>query len=1209
MFLKRLILVNWGNIPKIELEFGPVNLFSGGNGSGKTTAADAIQALMTAAHENLFAFNPGQDETTQKGRGGKQVRTLASYLMGCDDGSFARLEDTDGYVAGVFHPTQGEPSEAFTAVMAMRGHVEKSGQVKQAKLDDVFFLLLPGEELTLGHFIREADGERHLTAITKIQAEFKKFSAVEYYDKKGAYLRRLYGALRGRKDSVPDREAKHAARTFAGFMAYKPVKSIHEFVAQEILEPRDLGEAIRSVSDLMKTIGSMESNAAMIKASIDTLEDARNLVHRYVQLWLDQQTLNYTEAARQAWVNQQHYIAAKNVQSANRQAISECQQRSEIAAERKQHLMSRMVQLQAHRQGVQSLRDKDNITARINLLQKKLTDAAVPLQAQIQQLKNNLSAGQDLLTYLDENPSAQEIPGLTKALFIQQCKTVCQNKSAQEVDFHRLINRDWVGVQSMETSLDQVLSVQSQQNLWVDSFDLKPANNTGSLREQVRHLLEARTQTRDKLAADIRKLSHEINLRSNQHLAYPYYVEVALRTLQEQLPEADARVLCDYVDVTEEQWQMAIEGYIGGGRFAIIVEREYEAEAMRILRNMKGDKRNNARVIQGAKASKDADRVHLPKHSILEVMNFTHATAEAYIKASYANVLRVDSVEELRNTARGITAEGMASGGYSMFRCDLDDGELVFGQGARLRALKAKEKDLEKIQIQYAQAEKLRQSAEQLCQIVERIRQLDIGQVMHHLMDAARELQSAEQQLQQLDSGDTHELDAQLVSCQAEFTDHEQQSRLHEQEMGRLLEKQKQDDKRLEAISAEQERFNLQRDAMEQLVYQAASLYPRFNAEEILPVCEQQAQEAKSETQFIDNLKSQQDALAKTERHLFEAIANHNMTAALADKIVYETGYSTPHSAEFFKHISQLGAVIDELHNRLKNNILVEKHRQLVQLKDSFNTAFVSNLCHSIYQSINEGKRILDDLNKELQHHRFGADRETFSFDVEWVPEYQEYWQFFKTLINLPNLGEGSTLFDVELPPKFARTRDQLLSMLLDNDEITAHRELARISDYRNYRRYEIYKHPENKQPIALSQYGTGSGGQLETPAYIIRSAAVTSAFKFNDGKSHMRMVMVDEAFSKMDEGRSREVIRYLTESLGLQLLFIMPTSKSGPFLDIISNQFVFTKCPTNEPVGELQTRVLVDRKVCNSEQIKSLWAHHRKTIRHQAMLDFMEDI
>lgn len=65
MFLKRLVLVHWGNIPHGEFDFGPISLFSGGNGSGKTTAADAIQTVMTAAHENLFHYNPGQEETTQ----------------------------------------------------------------------------------------------------------------------------------------------------------------------------------------------------------------------------------------------------------------------------------------------------------------------------------------------------------------------------------------------------------------------------------------------------------------------------------------------------------------------------------------------------------------------------------------------------------------------------------------------------------------------------------------------------------------------------------------------------------------------------------------------------------------------------------------------------------------------------------------------------------------------------------------------------------------------------------------------------------------------------------------------------------------------------------------------------------------------------------------------------------------------------------------
>ena len=45
MFLKRGIFVNWGNIPQLEFEFGPINLFSGGNVSGKTTAADAMPSL------------------------------------------------------------------------------------------------------------------------------------------------------------------------------------------------------------------------------------------------------------------------------------------------------------------------------------------------------------------------------------------------------------------------------------------------------------------------------------------------------------------------------------------------------------------------------------------------------------------------------------------------------------------------------------------------------------------------------------------------------------------------------------------------------------------------------------------------------------------------------------------------------------------------------------------------------------------------------------------------------------------------------------------------------------------------------------------------------------------------------------------------------------------------------------------------------------
>jgi len=74
-------------------------------------------------------------------------------------------------------------------------------------------------------------------------------------------------------------------------------------------------------------------------------------------------------------------------------------------------------------------------------------------------------------------------------------------------------------------------------------------------------------------------------------------------------------------------------------------------------------------------------------------------------------------------------------------------------------------------------------------------------------------------------------------------------------------------------------------------------------------------------------------------------------------------------------------------------------------------------------------------------------------------------------------------------------------------------------------------------------------------------------------------------------------------------LLFIMPTSKCGPFMDLISNEFVFAKCPSDKPRGQLNTRVYVDRKTCDTSRIRELWANHRRTIRHQAELDFMREV
>jgi hypothetical protein len=1213
MFCKKGIFVNWGNLPNTEFNFGPVNLFSGGSGSGKTTAADGLQSLMTGVHENLFMYNPGQDETTQRGRGGKQVRTLASYVLGCDDGSYSRPRVTDGYVACVFHPTQGEVGERFTVVMCVRASLDSAGSQRQARQDDLYFLIIPGEELALSDFVKEAGGEAYIELQTELPRFLKKkfgANAVEVYDKKGAYLRRLYGALKGQKGAVSDREAKHAAKSFSNFMAYKPVKSINEFVAKEVLELKDLSEDIRQVSELMKTIQSMETEARQVQQSIAQLTGATDIANDYVQHWTSLCLGSYAESIRQVNVHQNSYIDAKNKQRQNHEAINDAESRLLNNASKKKSLHAQLVTLEAQRQGVSALKDKDSLEEEIRQRQGEITQQAKPLLTQNLQFDYNLQAIKQFLSQINQHSVGIDIPTFDKKYFRQCIQQVVDAGNNTGIDAQSLMTSDWVGIANLENQLDQLIELDTlHQQVAALFHHASEDENSVSLRDQVLSLLNQRQNEQSQLQKQMTSKQKEIHVLEHHRINYPAHVEAAITAIQQFCPEANPCVLCDFIEVIDPKWHMVIEGYLGGARYAIVVDPDYEAKAVRVVKGLKSHrgKRNNAKVIQGEKAQRDAAKLSLPRHSIVEVMSFDHKIVEFYVTASYGNVIRVDDEQALRKTARGVTADGLGSGSYTMFRCDLDDGDLVFGQGARERALVAKQSQLEDIKTRCDVAEKNHRQISIVYDLIHRIKAVYCTDVIKQILLSYRALEQSQRALQNLDLSDYQELERALNHIQENYSIAEEEGDGLQKKIGELLGSATGYDRKIKHLADELEVLQASQEKSEAAVLAIAAIDSSYDTERAMTQAEDQARLSKGDFDFKEQNLSSLKKMNEAERQLYSLLMAYNQTAQTYASIHYQLEGES-HNVDYFKSIVSIRKAVSLAYNRLKNNMLVDKYEQISSLKESFNTAFVTNLCHSIYQSINEGKRVLDDLNKELEHHRFGADQERFYFDYQWVPEFYEYYRFFKEVISIPNLGDGTTLFDVELTEKSLQVRDQLVRMLLDNEGQVALNELSRISDYRHYRDYEIFKEPLNKNPIALSTYGTGSGGQLETPAYIIRSAAVTSAFKFNEGHTHCRMVLVDEAFSKMDETRSREVIHYLTQTLGLQLLFIMPTSKSGPFLDLISHQVVFSKCPTEQAVGELKTQVLVDRKVCNTEKIQALWAQHRRTVRSQATLDFMED-
>lgn len=1210
MFLKKFIFVNWGGLPNQEFELGPVNLFSGGNGSGKTTAADALQTVMTAAHDTLFAFNPGQEETSQRGRGGKQMRTLASYVLGCDDGVYARPWPTDGYIAAVFHPTKGESAEPFTAFIGSRALIDNAGSQRQARLQDSVYFIAMGVQLTLDHFIREFVDGKHVVPITDINGLLSHeygAQAIEKYDTKKNYLGRFYGALRGMPGRVSDREAMSAAKAFSGFMAYKPdKKGIHHFVANEIMEKKDQGEAIRSVSGLMKNIHAMEQDAKHLKGSLDVLTDAKDTAQKYINHWLEWHEIQYIHAKSLYLNDQKQYLSYREQLDATQTAITANAKEREVNERRLKEIQLEIDELNARRLGVASLRTKDELESKIAEASASISRLKEPLQLQDRCVKTNVEQAQALQKQLQGTSIALAAPMIASRAVAGSLKQIIEQESPQfEVD--QLFVKDWVDGQAHESALDSALALQRTHNE-LHQLITQRSDDGSSVRDQLAAFRDRQSMESQQVRKQLERKQVEITALDQKQVSYPPYVSAALQAIHQQCPAADARVLCDYVEITDSEWQSSIEGYLGGSRFSIIVDTEYEAQAIKIVRSLPG-RNNRARVIQGEKARKDYNslRGKLPPNSITNVMSFSHKTAEYFISASYGMVERVESVEDLRFTRRGITAQGMGSGNYSLFRCDISDSELVFGHFAIEKAVVAKQQEMDALVQSMESINNTYQSARHIVEVVDAIKPLQYGDLLESLVEQQAILRRTETQLENLEVEDFSDVEQELDSVREQRDERSQQSEELAKQAGRLESKRDSLQKQVATWADKQEKTMERADECEQVLVGIQAQHQDYIAEERLEWADSEAEKA--------NIAALEDEIARIISTLSESlnsidrtVSDHNHACLPSDQLVFNRDYQQDHRESCFAEVNNLQAAIDQIYNRLQNNVLVEKYEKLKELKLSFNTTFVTNLCHSIYQSINDGQRVLEELNEELVNHRFGADQEVYRFGWDWMPEYKEYWRFFEEIIQQPLLGETLDLNELSLSPKSQKVLENLVTMLLEEDEQKAYRELERIADYRNYRQYEIYKEPLGKEPIPLSQYGTGSGGQSETPFYIIRSAAVTSAFRFKEGSSHLRMVLVDEAFSRMDETRSREVINYLTNTLGLQLIFVMPSSKSGTFLDLVTNQFIFAKCPSAQPVGELNTQVFVDRQKLNQEKVADLWEHHKNTLHNQAAFDFMED-
>src|SRR5690606_12522906 len=375
------------------------------------------------------------------------------------------------------------------------------------------------------------------------------------YDRKSAYLGRLYGALRGRSDAVSSREAKNAARTFANFMAYKPVKSIDQFVAGEVLDARDFGDTIKRIRELLRTVHGMELEAARLRQGVNLLEQSRSLAERYQQRWLERTGLEYSAAA-QAWsANQAQYLNAKRQQQGYQKQHDTLLEEQKLIAQRATQAHQELVQLEARRQGVSVLQSKDQLESRQVQLAEQLQQGVKPLLEQDRQRDSNIEALQQVRQLMADGLAA-ELPDLGSLQWQQQSAAVLASTQQPVAELHQLLARDWVDLTPLDAGLDAIRAQQAAHNQLAALLGETAAANS-TLIQRADRLLQERRNALSQLERQVSQTARQIKALQDSRVTYPGYVEDALNAIRQQCPEADPRVLCDQVEISDADWQMA----------------------------------------------------------------------------------------------------------------------------------------------------------------------------------------------------------------------------------------------------------------------------------------------------------------------------------------------------------------------------------------------------------------------------------------------------------------------------------------------------------------------------------------------------------------------------------------------------------------------------------------------------------------------------
>ena len=1057
--LTRMKLINWHRFTNCTIDFGKSTLISGENGAGKSTLLDAIQFVIICSANS---FNKAAHEN------GK--RKLTGYIRcktGRESKPYERTGQLSAHIALEFYE---ESRQRYFIIGAV---VDSASEGQETTVR----YLIDNQRLSDEMFLQG----KHIRSVTEFRTANK---GIRQWCKTQTEARKM---IQGRLGRIEDK----FFRLIPKALAFKPIDDIKDFVYSYVLDEKEvnvdiLQENVRTYQDLERTLESVKKRMQKLEQIEKHHEDA-----------LD------------------------------------CEKRDQMYA-----FFLQRAQLDITKETIEKLKAQIHLEEfRLEEIQKKLEELKTEQKSK-QEMETNLRVelkqNKDFLA-LEEQEKEKERLEAEEKNCLKEKKLLMDSVKVARGQLRKLLE-----MQKADDKSKALFSFEKEEGLaeYYEALqDLDKADDIAVLQELTARVIRSKKSIYERVHHKIAEIQVEINTCRTEReevsqkihrlekkkLTYPAGVEALVLAIKEEFArigrKAEPYVLCELLEISDEGWRNAAEGYLNTQRFYVLVEPNSFDIALGIYDRLRRERKVFGVGLintQGLETYEEA-----AEGTLASVIRSKNPYARRYINMILGKVKLCDRYEELKKYPISITRECMRYQNRvaSAIKPEIYKVPFIGSHALKVQLEQAKKKK-EEIGEKLTGLEASLKAMDSITASLNTEADVDIKyrlEVISRLRMLQQAVKKCEDNIKTLKKNATIiEKQIQLQALEKILADLQRESDGYNREIGTALQKKEDEKLQLENLTGEEK--ELQEEVSE--ILEAAGDVQGVWLKEY----EAQTRQ-KSYEQFRENYARQRKS-------------NETRRQTAIDRMVdIMIRYKTEHdfgAAPSMEGYPEFATVYE----RLRTSELLDYEEKVEQARISAEEEFREQFLAKLQENMKQAQGEFKELNKALKDIRFSNEQ----YEFIYMPSGR-YRNYYNMIMDDFNVVQGVSIFSGIFHETHKEVIDELFERLTLNNESSA-QTLAEFTDYRTYMDYDIkIVHSDGSFSYYSKVCEEKSGGETQTPFYVTVAASFVQLYTNNIGGEAAGLVMFDEAFNNMDDERIGGVLEFMNR-LPLQLVIAAPPDK-----------------------------------------------------------------